>query len=320
MQCFRRDKDWVTYHAETLADSTEKATVDLQAIEIAHRERQYLAACLANNVESAIHAVREVAEAGPRLDRNLGGWLLQLAARAAYNAGREALTAELQRQAFAQNGLLVPPALKPQYEPVTNAGAQVGNILDEVVGFALRKGILDDFERTVAMLTPSATSNQFEEALKRFGELLGFRAQRPEHQFRQGPDILWLADEDSGFVIECKHRKEGKNPLTKDDHGQFLTSMAWARDSYPRRTLAGFIVHPTSDATAPAAAQSTDVLTLAKLGDLVSAARHFYHELCASTADGAVLEAVCTTLIDKFGLRRDQIVAKYLNKFAAATK
>lgn len=318
MQCFKRDKDWVTYHAETLAESSEKPVVDARAIDVANRERIYLAASLASDWASAIRVVRELAETGS-LDKHLRGWLLQLAARAAFRSAQETLAMELQRQAFSANGLLVPPATKPQYEPLTAVGAQVGNILDEVVSFALRKGIIDEFECTIAMLTPGATANQFEDALKRFGELLGFRAQRPEHQFRHGPDVLWLADSEIGFVIECKHRKDPKNLLTKEDHGQFLTSMQWAHDNYHSRKFAGFIIHPSPGATVSAAASSTYVLTLARLGELVSNARQFYHQLCASTAEGATLEMECSKLLGKLGLRPQDIAPKYLAQFATAS-
>ena len=63
---------------------------------------------------------------------------------------------------------------------------------------------------------------------------------------------------------------------------------------------------------------NTDVITLAKLGDLVSTVRQFCHELCAVTADGKRLETACAKLIGKFGLRPDDIGAKYLSKFSAA--
>ena len=318
MKCLQRDKEWVRYQAETLADRSEQPKVDGQAIEIAFRERTYIASCLRNDFDQAIRAVRELADSDHSLDRHVRGWLLQLAARASCFSKQDGLSGELQRAAFAANNLLIPPIVKPKYEPLVEVGEQVGNILDEVVEFALRKGVLDEFERMASFLTPSATSNQFEEALKRFGELLGFRAQRPEQQFRVGPDVLWLSGTDRGFVVECKHRKEPKSPLTKDEHGQFLTSQQWANDNYQKRRLAGFIVHPTNEATKPAAAEGTSVLTLAKLGELVGVSRQFYVELCASTAKGMAFEKVCAGLLGKYGLSPEEIAGRFLASFQTA--
>jgi len=318
MQCLNRDKEWVRYHAETLADRSEQPKVDAQAIEIARRERAYIGFCLQNDFDQAIRTIRELPDADASLDRHIRGWLWQLGARAALVAKQEHLSHELQRQAFSANNLLVPPAVKPRYEPVVEIGQQVGNILDEVTRYALRKGVLDEFERTVALLAPSATSNQFEQGLKRFGELLGFRAQRPEHEFRVGPDVLWLSGSDHAFVIECKHRKDEKNALTKDEHGQFLTSRQWAHDNYPKRKVIGFIVHPTDNSTKPAAAEKTSVLTLAKLGELVGVARQFYADLCSSGAQGAALEKVCADFLAKYGLSADGIAKRFLTTFQCA--
>jgi hypothetical protein len=318
MQCLKRDRGWVRYHAETLADRSEQPQVDTRAIEIASRERTYVGFCLRNDFDHAIGVVREIADVDSKLDRHLSGWLLQLAARAAYLSKKEELSAELQRRAFSANNLLLPPQVKPKYEPVIGVGAQVGNILAEVTRFALRKGAIDEFERIVSFLTPSATSNQFEEALRRFGELLGFHGQRADHQFREGPDVLWLSEAEDGFVIECKHRKDPKNPLTKDEHGQLLISLKWAIDNYPRRKFIGFVIHPTPDATKPSAAGKTLVLTTAKLGELVGVARQFYGELCTSMAQGAALERACAELIGKYGLLPKVIADMYLARFAMA--
>jgi len=262
--------------------------------------------------------IRELPDGDATLDRHIRGWLWQLGARAALVAKQEQLSHELQRQAFSSNNLLVPPAVKPRYEPLVEIGQQVGNVLDEVTMYALRKGILDEFERTVALLAPSATSNQFEEGLKRFGELLGFRSQRPEHQFRLGPDVIWLCGSDYCFVIECKHRKDAKNALTKDEHGQLLTSQQWAHDNYPKRKLISFIVHPTDESTKPAAAEKTSVLTLAKLGELVGVARQFYTDLCSSAAQGAALEKACAELLARHGLSAEEIVKRFLTTFKSA--
>jgi replicative superfamily II helicase len=318
MQCLNRDKNWIRYHAETLADRSEQPQVDTQAIEIAWRERAYIGYCLQNDFDQAIRVIRELPDVDAKLDRHIRGWLWQLGARAAMLGKQENLSHEMQRQAFSANNMLIPPAVKPKYEPVIEVGQQVGNILDEVTRYALRKGALDEFERTVALLSPSATSNQFEEGLKRFGELLGFRAQRPEHQFRAGSDVLWLSGADFCLVIECKHRKDAKNALTKDEHGQLLTSQQWAQDNYPKRKVIGFIVHPTNESTKPAAAEKTSVLTLAKLGELVGVARQFYTDLCSSTAQGAALEKVCAELLAKHGLSADEIGKRFLTTFKCA--
>jgi len=316
-QCFNRDRDWVRYHAETLADQTERPQVDDVAIKIALAERQYVRCCYSRDFEKAIAVVVEAAEKTERLDARMKGWLLQLGARAAHLAGEHPRSQELQKAAFAANNLLMPPQARIRYEPMVDIGAQVGNILDEVSKFALRKGVQDEFEKNVSMLTPAATSNVFEEALRRFGELLGFKGQRPEREYRVGPDVLWLAEKDAAFVIECKHRKESKNPLTKDEHGQLLTSVQWFKPQYPRASLTAFIIHPNANAAEPAVARTTHVMTMGNLGKLIAATREFFADLCQCASQGATLERKCAELLTKYNLTPTALATTFLDLFAS---
>ena len=90
-----------------------------------------------------------------------------------------------------------------------------------------------EFDEVVSHLVPEATSNQFEEALKNLGIMLGFAAERPEKIYSNGPDVLWLLDGELALVIEAKSRKKQKNALTKEQHGQLLVAMQWFQQEYP---------------------------------------------------------------------------------------
>ena len=312
-QCLSRDREWTRYHAETLADRIDTPQIDQQSIDVAATERRFLTACLGRNFQNALEETRAKALEG-NLDRSTRGWLLQMAARAALFSKQEKLSDELQKAAFAANNLLFPAKEAPAYEAISEPGEQVGNLLMQMSEYALRKGIAEELASTVSLLTPAATSNQFEEALKRLGELLGFKAQRPEAEFRTGPDVIWAV---SGkiFIIECKHRKDAKNPLTKDEHGQFLTSMEWGKTNYPKLEKQGFIVHPNQTATKAAAASGTAAMPMEALGRLVSAARQFFSELVLSPSTGATLEKTCSDLLNKYELTPDDILKTFTEPF-----
>ena len=78
----------------------------------------------------------------------------------------------------------------------------------------------------------SQTANQFEEAIKKLGLFLGFAAERPDQDFHQGPDVLWISQEKIGFVIEVKNDKDVKTPFNKKDNGQMLDSIEWFKKNY----------------------------------------------------------------------------------------
>jgi hypothetical protein len=170
----------------------------------------------------------------------------------------------------------------------------------------------------VSWLTPGATSNQFEEGLKRLGRFLGFYAERPEQEYSVGPDDLWLPDGSNGIVIESKGGKDAGNPFGKAEHGQLLVSVEWFKSQYGDRKCIPVVVHPTNKATEPAMAQNAFALTLDKLAQLVSEARGMLTALCNSTATKDARRALCEGLLKKHKLDLKQFIAEYLVSFEVA--
>jgi replicative superfamily II helicase len=312
-QCLERDPEWTSFHAETLADATEEEKVDAGAITVASAERDALRFWLANDFDAAIGNLRAAAN---NQDSRMQGWLLQNAARVAYFGGREEHSRNLQKEAFFNNPLLFPPETAIEYQPISSPGEQGSNIADNIKEFEFRKGARDEFEKTVSYLAPSSSSNQFEEALKNLGTLLGYKAQRPDHETGAGPDVLWLSGKQNAAVIECKHRKENRNPLNKDEHGQLLTSVQWFDSRYPNRNSISFVVHPTEEATEQAAADRTYVMSIAKLERMLVAANGLFSDLSLLTEVGSDLEKRCSELLVKYKLRYEDL-PEYLSYFRA---
>ena len=316
-QCLTRDPEWTRYHAETLADRAETPTVQDQAIETAQVEREYVRFFVERDYENAIGVTRRAADTGGH-DRRYRGWLLQMAARAAHYWNNEKLTEELQRSSFSANNLLFPPKTKIPYERIDVVDDQAQAILSRISNFALRVGCLASFDQEVSLLTPAATSNQFEEAMKRLGEFLGFQSQRPENTYGVGPDVLWLSGDKIGFVIECKSRKDGKNPLKKIEHGQLLTATEWFTKEYPDHTPVRIVVHPNDLAHKPASADGSYALTPTKLRVLIANLRQVFEGLCRSQADFGSLEKKTTELLDRYHLNSAGIEPQYLVPFKVA--
>src|SRR6185503_2209494 len=133
-----------------------------------------------------------------------------------------------------------------------------------------RRAFMAHFEEVVAQLTGTASSNQFEEALKELGQILGFEGQRPERTFGVGPDVLWMlgGNPPLGLVIEAKSRKT-TGLLTKDDHGQLLTAEQWFKGQYTGDRSIRVSVIPKPLATPNASADDSFALTLAGLQELI---------------------------------------------------
>jgi DEAD/DEAH box helicase/Helicase C-terminal domain len=88
------------------------------------------------------------------------------------------------------------------------------------------------------------TSNKFEAAVNDLSRFLGIRGQRPEKDYKEGPDNLWALPNGSFLVIECKNGVTAGSGIAKKDAGQLGQSVAWFNGRYPASTGVPVIIHP----------------------------------------------------------------------------
>jgi len=313
-RCLQREKEWVKYHAETLADLTLEVNVEKDAIEGASAERRALQLWRDGYHEKAIAKLTKRA-GSDAVDRMERGWLFQLAARVALDWGKKDLALELQQHAFAQNRNLFRPLAKDQKWELVLPGKQAESIVSRIGPFRFKRGYIAEFEEIVALLVPESSSNQFESALSELGSILGFEASRPEKQFGNGPDVLWIISKTTGLIIEAKSRKNQANALTKEQHGQLLVAENWFKDTYKGMTGIRVSVHPNVTATKNAVPSRTKALTLAKLNELIVETRQLITTLCESGHPDNELAHYCEDLLKKSNLTPERLVQQYLVNF-----
>lgn len=90
------------------------------------------------------------------------------------------------------------------------------------------------------------SANVFEQSIKELGEHLGFISQRPENQFRKGPDNLWASANSVCFVIECKNEATSAM-ICKDYCNQLNGSIVWFEENYPAiSSFTPIMIHPNT--------------------------------------------------------------------------
>ena len=225
------------------------------------------------------------------------------------NSGAHSLNRALQR-----------PVSTTQYAPLLSPTQQSVAIVEYVQRFELRRGVLAEFETIAANLVRTATYRQFEEAFKHLGLILGFASERPEKKDQGAPDVLWILDHASAWIIECKSKKQPENPLTKEEHGQLLQSEEWFKEHYPKLTGERISVHPNTLATAAVTPGKTQVLTLAKLGELVGSVRTLLEDLSSESLAEPLLLARCESRLGDLHLRPNQIGASFLAPLQVAQR
>ncbi len=314
LSCLRRDADWVAYHAEALAQLTEEKQIDTYQLELAAIERKAFELMRNGNFEKAVNRLENFSESASAHDVKSKGWLLQFAACIAYRWGNREEALRLQRQAYACNNNLIRPKITPPYVPLFKPSPQAEAMVDKIDEHWPRRGYLNEFEAVVSLLVPSASSNQFEQALADLGSMLGFRAERPDNSYKIGPDVLWLLTDHLALVMEAKSQKLANNPLTKKEHGELLDAEAWFKREYPDYTCERISVHPNATSR-QVSAETSKVLTLNKLQELISEMRSLLEPLANSLASHDNLVAQCELLLAKSNLTPQKLIDHYLASF-----
>lgn len=308
-----RDIGWIEYHAATLAENVGPEAPDPKRFNTASTERKAFNLWADGFYDKAIARLDQVAGSQDAVDDQTRGWLYQLAGRIADNWGQAERSDELQRSAFSANRNLLRPRTSPPYRPLPSPGAQGAAIAAQFRGYRIRRGLLQRFEEVVSKLHGNASANQFEQALADLGSLIGLTTERHDVG-GEGPDVLWLLPNKAALILEAKSRKQDKNPLTKEEHGQLLVAEQWFVQNYPGYSRHRVVVHPTNKATAAASAHESYALTLDRLNQLVAESRVLLRELCESQLTDIELEGQCQHSIEHSPIRADRLV-NYLVPF-----
>lgn len=86
---------------------------------------------------------------------------------------------------------------------------------------------------------------QFENAVGKLGELLGFDTCCPDRELGIGPDVLWYVGDDTYFIIECKNEAISDS-IKKSYCAQLHESVSWFESEYgSEKKRVPIIIHPS---------------------------------------------------------------------------
>jgi hypothetical protein len=177
------------------------------------------------------------------------GWYLQQLARYKYPISKMQSN-EIQKSAFKRNAQLLKPKEGIDYAKITYINE---NRLKRIKAYLCK---FRDFEElrlsinsTLDNLSFGVESEKFEQALMEIGNLLGFISQRPDKEYRKGPDNLWCGVDNQYFVFECKNEvDEQRTEINKHEAGQMNSHCAWFEEEYGKGNLVNyFLIIPTKN-------------------------------------------------------------------------
>jgi hypothetical protein len=157
-----------------------------------------------------------------------------------------------------------------------------------------------------------AEADLFEGAVDELGMALGFATQRPDKEWKEGPDNLWGLRDTQYLLIECKNQvEETRTQIHKQETGQMNNSCAWFKNNYSGAVSKNIMIIWTK-AVASAAGFNEDVGIMRgrQLETLVKNVRSFFQEFRGVDLKD-LSETKVKTLLDTHQLTVDDLLTKY---------
>lgn len=243
-QSLKRDEGWKEFYNEEMNKlSSEDQPINIYSL--LQLEKEAEDANLRGDNETACKKIQQI------IDKHITeetekGWYLQLLARYQYFISKTESN-KLQKSAFLLNSQLLKPRDGITYKKMEfineNRIKRIKNWIsqystyDELV--LATDSILSDFSF-------GTDSEKFEIAVKEIGCLLGFISQRPDKEFKKGPDNLWCGVENRFFLIECKNEVDDKREeISKHEAGQMNSHCGWFESEYVDAKVKRILIIPT---------------------------------------------------------------------------
>ena len=121
-------------------------------------------------------------------------------------------------------------------------------------------------------------ADKFENALNELSRVLGFVGERPDKEWKEGPDNLWALDATQYLLWECKNEVEvTRGEINKREAEQMNRSSAWFDRYYQQCSVKRFIIHPSTQLQSAAAlTHEVEAVREVELRKLVKSVRDFF--------------------------------------------
>ena len=241
-QCLERDANWIKVSKKALIGIKADDELRLDPSKLAVRAAfDYARSNQHPEALASLDTAIDLAD-----DPQVKAWLLSRKA-----AFQHALDSHAAQRTLAAAHAIEPQVTKPMigatYKPLSpTTGQQAATLIsnhhrrfmDATAMKLYADGLCSDLQ-----FRPD-TSDKFEAAVNDLAWFLGLNSQRPEKEYKEGPDNLWALPNGSFLVIECKNGVTSADGISKKDAGQLSQSMEWFSKRYMASAATPVIVHP----------------------------------------------------------------------------
>ncbi len=242
-QALSRDSGWKEFYVEEMSKLEEQPN-SKELLEILKKEFDAETAFISGEVEKACKIIQSLCDKFGNVSEEKG-WYLQQLARYRYKISKSESN-ETQLSAFKLNSRLLKPKNGVKYTKISfiheNRLLSIKKWLTQFQNYEELHLAASEISDNLRFGIPS---EKFEQALKQLGEASGFSSQRPDKEFKKGPDNLWCTQHNEYILLECKNEvEETRSEINKDEAGQMNCHCGWFQDTYGNAKCQKILIIP----------------------------------------------------------------------------
>jgi replicative superfamily II helicase len=312
-QCLSRDADWKAFYVEQM-DNVKPRGANENVLRLYATELSAEAAYTAGDYSSASDQLQKLLDSGA-VNSDDRAWYLQEMARYHYLSSRTE-SQRLQVAAHKANHFLLKPPTGVTVAKLTILSqGRVERIAKWVGGFASYADLDVSLSDILGRLVFGTKADKFEEALDEISRALGFAGERPDKEWKEGPDNLWALDATQYLIFECKSEVDiNRAEINKREAEQMNRSSAWFDKHYAGMSVTRLIIHPSN--TVPSSAAFThevEAMRESELKRFVKSVREFFKSFEALNFKD-LSTAQIQKMIDAHNLAVPELLSRYSKK------
>ncbi len=240
-QCLKRDAGWKNYYEQQM-EQLQSTPAPPKALGLLVAERTSEQAFQRDKPERAIEVLQDLLDM-EKITGHEKGWYLQEMARYA-QAFDKTRSNELQISAHQHNRYLLKPRAGMLVESISATGQKrIERLIAWCKQFQTPEDLLLDIDAITEQLRFGVPADDFEAAINDLGIAIGFVTQRPDKEWREGPDNLWALRDNHYLLLECKNQVDkNRAAINKQETGQMNNSCAWFKQHYPGATSTNMMI------------------------------------------------------------------------------
>jgi len=230
-QLLKRDEGWKEYYIENM-NGMSIETPKEKIIKQLEAEKQANEKYSNGDYLGAVDIIQKLIDKDIATEEEKG-WYLQEIARLSYLYSKLESN-KMQIAAHKKNRYLLKPKEGMVVSKLTPISfKRVQNIINWVYQFDQFEDMLVEIDGILSDLRFGVKADTFEQAFDDLAKILGFVSERPDKEWKEGPDNLWKVKDNQYLLVECKNGVElTRNEIYKEETGQMNNACAWFERNY----------------------------------------------------------------------------------------